>query len=400
MGTSQKNSHERVTKDNSADSPLPRAHHTQLRRQEIPRRMAVLAWGPLAWAILQHTPVRTSIVYMSNDQMAVDVSQAEADIPAQNQHQIGLPQVLPPTRSVAQRTAVHRVPAFLDDASRSELHALAGRVRRDAGEVESGELTKSSGNWKTVYLNHQLAELPELLDGIVRVAREADAANGWDLLSSNELTLNLRCAELHTVLRSGGLPKPTHYDEGSLVTVDIMLSSPGSDFCGGAFQTLEYASEPHSAAAADIAAAGVLQPHTFELGDALVFLSHKYHCVAPVTAGRRQVLVCELWNGVQRCCARRCLDPWGPCACHSVNIVQYRRSGDSASLCAMPPPMQSERSEVLDTETRRRSGCGSSHRVWTRRHGRRKAASARASTAAPMQALLTPPPPSTTPSTD
>lgn len=55
------------------------------------------------------------------------------------------------------------------------------------------------------------------------------------------------------------------------------------DFLGGNFQTLE--------------ADGHLKPHQFELGDALVFVSHKYHCVAPVTAGRRRVLVTELFSG-------------------------------------------------------------------------------------------------------
>ena len=55
------------------------------------------------------------------------------------------------------------------------------------------------------------------------------------------------------------------------------------DFSGGTFQTLE--------------ADGHLKPYQFELGDALVFVSHKYHCVAPVTAGRRRVLVTELFSG-------------------------------------------------------------------------------------------------------
>ena len=55
------------------------------------------------------------------------------------------------------------------------------------------------------------------------------------------------------------------------------------DFEGGTFQTLE--------------ADGQLQPYQFELGDALVFVSHKYHCVAPVTDGRRRVLVTELYTG-------------------------------------------------------------------------------------------------------
>ena len=63
-----------------------------------------------------------------------------------------------------------------------------------------------------------------------------------------------------------------HLDYGSLITIDFMLSDT-SEFEGGQFHTLE----PD----------GQLQPHTFERGDAIIFLSHKYHCVTPVTAGRR-----------------------------------------------------------------------------------------------------------------
>jgi hypothetical protein len=47
----------------------------------------------------------------------------------------------------------------------------------------------------------------------------------------------------------------------------MMLSST-DEYEGGAFQTLE--------------ADGTIKAHQYEQGDALVFVSHKYHCVAPV----------------------------------------------------------------------------------------------------------------------
>ena len=43
--------------------------------------------------------------------------------------------------------------------------------------------------------------------------------------------------ELHTVRPNGSLPDPTHFDRGSLITLDIMLSPPKS-FTGGQFSTL------------------------------------------------------------------------------------------------------------------------------------------------------------------
>ena len=61
---------------------------------------------------------------------------------------------------------------------------------------------------------------------------------------------------------------------------------------------------------------GELEAHTpFERGDALLFVSHKPHCVAPVTAGLRKVLVMELWEGEERNCPARCNTPWGGCTC-------------------------------------------------------------------------------------
>jgi hypothetical protein len=72
----------------------------------------------------------------------------------------------------------------------------------------------------------------------------------------------------------GALPTHKHYDHGSLITLDVMLSPRGS-FVGGELQTLEHGGE--------------LRHHHFERGDCLCFVSHKYHSVAPVRGGTRQV---------------------------------------------------------------------------------------------------------------
>ena len=82
----------------------------------------------------------------------------------------------------------------------------------------------------------------------------------------------------------GGLHTKRHCDHGSLVTIDILLTDP-AQIEGGVLQTLE----PD----------GELLGHAWERGDALVFLSHKYHCVSPLTRGTRQVMVCELWQGTE-----------------------------------------------------------------------------------------------------
>ena len=141
------------------------------------------------------------------------------------------------------------------------------------------------------------------------------------MLDADRRQVALRCAEHHTVLRSGGLPIQQHYDHGSLITMDLMLSET-SDFEGGTFRTLE----PD----------GTLQARPFERGDLNVFLSHKYHCVDPVTSGRRQVFVCEWWEGLERRCRCRCTIPWGPCWCGLTTL--YHRDtlpdGGEPARCA------------------------------------------------------------------
>jgi hypothetical protein len=51
----------------------------------------------------------------------------------------------------------------------------------------------------------------------------------------------------------------------------------------------------------------------FSVGDAVVFVSHKYHSVTPVLRGRRKVLIVEYWRGASVSCGHRCEDPTGKC---------------------------------------------------------------------------------------
>ena len=130
-------------------------------------------------------------------------------------------------------------------------------------------------------------------------------ARGWGLLSGPRAPprdeIHARCVELHEVTPPGALAAPRHRDAGSLVTVDVMLGAPGVDWEGGELCSLE---TDGALARAPLGA----------LGDAAVFVSHKYHCVAPVTRGVRRVLVVEFWHGDERHCGHRCDTRRGPCA--------------------------------------------------------------------------------------
>lgn len=245
---------------------------------------------------------------------------------------------------VAQATSVVRVPRFLSDEEMESLHRAASSVRDDVGSVDR-KRSATPHSWSTVYLNHRLALLlPDLAKRIRGAVRRADDEQGWGLFApafdddDDDTTMEssaplcaqvgvarsgchgarhrpvaFRCAEYHTVSPGGGLPATRHYDHGSLATVDIMLSNT-ADFEGGELMTLE--------------TDGALERHAFERGDLLIFQSHKYHCVAPVTAGTRNVLVCELWEGYERRCPQRCSVPTGPCPCEFRDMSWYSNKGE------------------------------------------------------------------------
>lgn len=178
----------------------------------------------------------------------------------------------------------------------------------------------SSPRWTVAFLHtggHFLKVLPDLAMRMEQLVRQTDATN-WRLMDHSGRTnpavetgsqLRLRCCEYHRMMEGGHLGDVHHHDEGSVITLDIMLS-PSCSYEGGKLSTLE---RLESAAGQSSEALEVLTQHQFEQGDALLFVSHKYHCVAPVTKGTRQVLVAEYWWGEQRECGHRCDQHWGQC---------------------------------------------------------------------------------------
>jgi hypothetical protein len=217
------------------------------------------------------------------------------------------PRLVP--EEVAQHSSVVRLPQFLSGEDITSLFGAADVVRQDLereGRVGLHDLAYRQSSpkhtWTTVFLNDRLAELlPELHARLFAAAREVDSQQGWSLLGADRHTLSFRVIELHSVRPGGGLRQQKHFDHGSLITLDLMLSKPGEDFDGGQLQTLESDSS--------------VLTHPFEQGDLVLFHSHKYHSVTPVTRGTRSVCVLEIWEGLPRRCPRRCTDPWGPCTC-------------------------------------------------------------------------------------
>lgn len=200
----------------------------------------------------------------------------------------------------AQATRVVRVPRALSPKQVRQVLEVHGRLRGVCG-VSNKKHGGGAQNWCTCFLHTDgifSHALPKLRQKILDVAAAADEAQGWGLLSGAPSPPTIRCVELHTVGPGGALPQRKHFDTGSLITVDILLS-PTSEFEGGTLTTLE--------------TDGTMLPQPFECGEARVFVSHKFHCVLPVTAGQRQVLIAEVWAGRERTCAHRCEHHDGVC---------------------------------------------------------------------------------------
>ena len=228
-------------------------------------------------------------------------------------------------RVLAQRCSVVHVPSVF---SRSDILAIFALRERHRSLL--GQSPNARRGWRTTYISadglfreHEpellarCSRLTQLVDPRLFAAEDSDSDGDSELVRAvlAELQLQVRCAEVHEAWRGGSLSDPTHYDIGSVVTVDVMLDDA---FEGGQLQTLE--------------ADGELRTHEFGTGDALIFPSYKYHTVAPVTGGLRQTLVLEFWRGEECRCNHRREVPIGDCAEAEQRATQRQEDEDGDAL--------------------------------------------------------------------
>eukprot|EP00930_Biecheleria_cincta_P092806 TRINITY_DN82857_c0_g1_i1.p1 TRINITY_DN82857_c0_g1~~TRINITY_DN82857_c0_g1_i1.p1 ORF type:complete len:234 (-),score=31.64 TRINITY_DN82857_c0_g1_i1:93-743(-) len=186
--------------------------------------------------------------------------------------------------SLAQCTQVIRLPSFMTAEEIRSCQEVAVEFRNRPGVIKPAA-------WEVLFLQADgffRARRPDiyqkLRDAVLRVDRQH-----WGLIGDE--ACNLRVAEFHThTAPSKGLPDPHHHDQDSLVTIDVLFGE--GEYEGGVFRTLE--------------TDGSSLEHPVVAGDALVFVSHKYHSVTPLVTGRRQVLVLEFWRGPEQTCNYRC----------------------------------------------------------------------------------------------
>ena len=195
---------------------------------------------------------------------------------------------------IAQRTQAVRIRNLLSIEEVAAIHR-AGRqfaLERADATIDRSAWGQPDGTWLVTFFNTAGAferMLPELHSRIREAALAVDREH-WNV-TADAAHVNYRVVEYHTMKADldgeptrGGLHTKRHCDQGSLITVDTLLTDP-TEIDGGVLQTLE--------------ADGTLLSHEWQRGDALVFLSHKYHCVSELTRGTRNVLVCELWEGTE-----------------------------------------------------------------------------------------------------
>lgn len=200
----------------------------------------------------------------------------------------------------AQQTAPVHVKEFL---SHNEIERILSQFQiiQEQGAVGMHERDMGFGAqlvpacWRTSYLHTDgifEQHFLELREKLRQTIFEVDAAN-WKVLQGRQASgLHFRTVEFHEYIAPAELNGESHFDAGSLITIDVMLAEPGVDYTGGDLVMPE--------------ADGTLRAPELQKGDAVLFLSHKYHNVQPILTGKRSVLVAEIWDGPERSCAHRC----------------------------------------------------------------------------------------------
>lgn len=236
-----------------------------------------------------------------------EICQGRAAVPAPGGEQPQLHRCVDPVQ--AQRTRAVRCAGFLSAAEILDVHAAARELRPTAAKKLGSIQPSGPFAWQTLFLqsaqgfDERLAWLTAKLKAL---AAATSRSEGWGIIEEFEPSeVNLRVVEYHEYTAGGKLLDPEHCDHGSLVTIDVMLADHES-FTGGELCVTEGGDGSD----------GDMVPQRFEQGDALVFVSHKRHCVQAVQSGRRCVLVAEFWNGSIRHCPCRCETNWGlTCPC-------------------------------------------------------------------------------------
>lgn len=199
-----------------------------------------------------------------------------------------------PEVSVARKSKVVRAEQLLDSSDRANIAQVLREIAASEPPAHFGTNTLENADQsakRCTFLHRRLdllcSKAPGVLEKVKFFAAQAFDSAGWGCVDgplanfSETDSLRVRVAEHWEYQRGGKLDDPWHYDGGSVMTVVVLLHD---DFVGGAFCT----HEPD----------GTMLEHPIRAGDAVCFVSHKYHNVSEVIAGVRRSLVVELWHPI------------------------------------------------------------------------------------------------------
>ena len=211
--------------------------------------------------------------------------------------------------NLARSTLVRKQSNLLTCEDIQLVHQIATNVRRNNGGDKSNEQNEhhNKSNKTCTFLNKTTPNMPTnpfrelakpVLGKLLRFAERSWKEEGWSKQGGalehvkgppgspgggeggGVGCLSIRIIEAWRYEVDGHLDDDRHYDGGSVLTLVTALND---DFDGGAFRTFEED--------------GTHKTHGLEKGDAVCFVSHKYHNVTRVERGVRNSLVIELWQG-------------------------------------------------------------------------------------------------------
>lgn len=202
-------------------------------------------------------------------------------------------------RAVTSTLSSTRLPAFLSQSEISkvltlkEKHQILGFPPSNPRENWQTHYVSAGGLFESSYpdIYAKIKALPSFVDRRLFSDNTNNEETQEQLHEECLQDIQVRCAEIHTAGEGGSLNDPGHFDSGSVVTVDILLSG---EFQGGAMTMSG-------------------EEIDFKVGDALIFPSYKYHTVGKITGGVRECLVMEFWNGEEKLCNHRCNIARGDC---------------------------------------------------------------------------------------
>jgi hypothetical protein len=194
----------------------------------------------------------------------------------------------------ARASRVYAGQGVLATSDNEDTFAVQKKILSSTTWLDNNPQNRTHNNKKATMMNDPpqytlQRNAPSVVGKMVAFAERAWSESGWsqpggplESLQNGIAGLSIRVIELWEYEVGGGLIDNYHYDVDSVITIVALLSEAG-DYDGGEFRTFE-ADDNHKV-------------YPMDRGDAICFVSHKYHNITAITRGQRKSLVVELWQG-------------------------------------------------------------------------------------------------------